>query len=127
MVRRLEIGQAILHRPHILILDEPTIGLDPTARRTVWEALEVLRRETGMTMMVTTHYMEEAEAYCQRVAIMNLGRIVAIGTPDELKMSIGRPNGTLEDVFTAVTGDTLESGGSFHDVRQVRRRAGRFS
>lgn len=127
MVRRLEIGQAILHQPHILILDEPTIGLDPTARRTVWETLEVLRCETGMTMLVTTHYMEEAEAYCQRVAIMNLGRIVAIGTPEELKASIGRPEGTLEDVFTAVTGNTLESGGSFHDVRQLRRRASRFS
>ncbi len=128
MVRRLEIGQAILHRPHILILDEPTIGLDPIARRTVWETLEVLRCETGMTMLVTTHYMEEAEEYCQRVAIMNLGRIVAIGTPEELKASIGRPEGTLEDVFTVVTGgNTLESGGSFHDVRQLRRRAGRFS
>jgi ABC-2 type transport system ATP-binding protein len=127
MVRRLEIGQAILHQPHILILDEPTIGLDPTARRTVWETLEVLRCDTGMTMLVTTHYMEEAEAYCQRVAIMNLGRIVAIGTPEALKASIGRPEGTLEDVFTEVTGNTLESGGSFHDVRQLRRRAGRFS
>ncbi len=127
MVRRLEIGQAILHRPHILILDEPTIGLDPIARRSVWETLEELRCETGMTMLVTTHYMEEAEEYCQRVAIMNLGRIVAIGTPGELKASIGRPEGTLEDVFTAVTGNTLESGGSFHDIRQLRRRAGRFS
>lgn len=127
MVRRLEIGQAILHHPQILVLDEPTIGLDPTARRAVWETLDELRRETGMTLLVTTHYMEEAEANCQRIAIMHQGRIVAIGTPDELRTFAGLPNGTLEDVFTAVTDGTLESGGSFHDVRQLRRRAGRFS
>ncbi|HLG51773.1 MAG TPA: ATP-binding cassette domain-containing protein [Chloroflexota bacterium] len=126
MIRRLEIGQAILHRPRLLILDEPTVGLDPTARRSVWEALLALQREAGITLLVTTHYMEEADEYCQRVAIMDRGRIVAIGTPAELKAQVGIPGATLDDVFTAVTGSTLESGGSYRDVRQLRRRAQRY-
>ncbi len=126
MVRRLEIGQAILHRPRVLVLDEPTVGLDPTARRAVLEALEALRREHGMTVLVTTHYMEEADAICHRIAIMHRGRIAAIGTPDELKRGLGRKGATLEDVFAVVTGDTLESGGSYRELRQLRRRIGRF-
>ena len=121
MIRRLELGQAILHRPRLLILDEPTVGLDPTARHSVWEAVQTLRRTTGMTVLTTTHYMEEAEEYCERVAIMDHGRIAAIGTPAELKASIDLPGATLEDVFTRVTTDTTESGGSFRDVRRLRR------
>jgi ABC-2 type transport system ATP-binding protein len=127
MVRRLEIGQAILNRPHILILDEPTVGLDPTARRAVWETVDALRREFQITLLVTTHYMEEADNYCQRVAIMDHGRIVAIGTPAELKASLNQPMATLEDVFTSVTGNTLESGGSYREAKQLRKRARRFS
>jgi len=127
MIRRLEIGQAILHRPKILILDEPTVGLDPTARRSVWDALTVLREQTGMTLLVTTHYMEEADEYCQRIAIMDHGKIAAIDTPATLKAGHAKPGATLEDVFTAVTGSTLESGGSFKDVRQLRRRSQRFN
>ena len=126
MVRRLEIGQAILHLPRVLILDEPTIGLDPTARRSVWEVVEELREASGMTVLITTHYMEEAEALCRRVAIMNRGRIAAIGTPERLKESIGHPGATLEEVFTALTGDEIESGGSYRETRQLRRRARRF-
>lgn len=126
MVRRLEIGQAILHLPRVLILDEPTIGLDPTARRSVWEVVEELRQASGMTVLITTHYMEEAEALCRRVAIMNRGRIAAIGTPEQLKESIGHPGATLEEVFTALTGDEIESGGSYRETRQLRRRARRF-
>ncbi|MFN3335975.1 MAG: ABC transporter ATP-binding protein [Thermomicrobium sp.] len=125
MVRRLEIAQAILHRPVLLVLDEPTIGLDPTARRTVWEALRELRRREGTTLLVTTHYMEEAELHCERIGIMNHGRLVALGTPEELKASYGGAS-SLEAVFTALTGDTLESGGSFREVRQLRRRLRRF-
>lgn len=121
-MRRLEVGQAILHRPRLLLLDEPTVGLDPTARHAIWRMLETLRAETGMTILVTTHYMEEADAYCQRVAIMNHGRVGAIGQPEELKASVGKPAATLEDVFTAVTGDILESGGTFRDLRQLHRR-----
>ncbi len=125
MVRRLEIAQAILHRPVLLVLDEPTVGLDPTARRAVWDALAELRQRYGTTMLVTTHYMEEAELYCDRVAIMNRGRLVALGTPEELKARVEGAR-TLDDVFTALTGDTLESGGSFSEVRQLRRRLQRF-
>ncbi|HHY92730.1 MAG TPA: ATP-binding cassette domain-containing protein [Firmicutes bacterium] len=126
MVRRLEIGQAVLHRPRVLILDEPTVGLDPVARHTVWHVLELLRQETGLTVVLTTHYMEEAEAACQRVAIMHQGRIAAQGTPTELKNRTGKPQATLEDTFTYFTGNQLESGGSFRETRQMRRRLQRF-
>ncbi|MDI3318024.1 MAG: ATP-binding cassette domain-containing protein [Bacillota bacterium] len=126
MVRRLEVGQAILHRPRLLVLDEPTVGLDPTGRHAVWSALEELRRDSGMTILVTTHYMEEAEQYAGRIAIMNHGRIARIGTAAELKASIGRPEASLEEVFTEVTGDTLESGGSYRELRQLERRVRRF-
>ncbi|MEW8958583.1 MAG: ATP-binding cassette domain-containing protein [Moorella sp. (in: firmicutes)] len=127
MVRRLEIGQAILHRPRVLILDEPTVGLDPVARHTVWNTLKQLREETGLTILITTHYMEEAEAACQRVAIMNRGQIVAQGTPAELKKETGNPQASLEDVFTYFTGDQLETGGSFLEMRKTRRRVQRFN
>jgi ABC-2 type transport system ATP-binding protein len=122
MVRRLEIGQAIVHEPRLLVLDEPTIGLDPTARQTIWRTLEELRAASAMTILVTTHYMEEAESYCQRVAIMNRGRIAALGTPAELKAATGRPDASLDDVFTWATGDVLESGGTYRDLRQIGRR-----
>jgi ABC-2 type transport system ATP-binding protein len=122
MVRRLEIGQALLHRPRLLVLDEPTVGLDPTARQAIWRMIQQLRAETGMTILVTTHYMEEADAYCQRVAIMHRGRLAAVGTPAALKAQSGRSDATLEDVFTSLTGETLESGGSYHDLQQIRRR-----
>jgi ABC-2 type transport system ATP-binding protein len=125
MVRRLEVAQAILHRPLLLVLDEPTVGLDPTARRSVWEALFALRRRDGTTLLFTTHYMEEAESYADRVAIMNRGRVVACGTPAELERAVPGAT-TLDDVFTALTGDVLESGGSFSDTRQLRRRLQRF-
>jgi ABC-2 type transport system ATP-binding protein len=127
MVRRLEVGQAILNRPRILILDEPTVGLDPTARRSVWETVEALRQQFQITLLFTTHYMEEADNYCQRVAIMDHGRIVAIGTPAELKASLNQPGATLENVFTSMTGNTLESGGSYRETKQLRQRTHRFS
>jgi ABC-2 type transport system ATP-binding protein len=126
MVRRLEIGQALLNQPRVLILDEPTVGLDPTARRSIWDALFELRDTTGMTVLITTHYMEEADAFCGRIAIMDHGRVQRIGTPAELKAGIGRPDATLEEVFTEVTGNQLESGGSFRELRQLRRRVQRF-
>ncbi|MFL5733776.1 MAG: ABC transporter ATP-binding protein [Chloroflexia bacterium] len=126
MVRRLEIAQTLIHRPRVLFLDEPTIGLDPVARRVVWEHLEALRTEYGTTLFITTHYMEEAEELAHRVAIMNRGRIVALGSPDELKQQTGAADATLEDAFAHFTGDTLESGGTFKDVRNTRRTAGRL-
>jgi ABC-2 type transport system ATP-binding protein len=125
MVRRLEIAQALLHRPSVLFLDEPTIGLDPVARRAIWGRIEALRREHRMTVILTTHYMDEADALCDRIAILHRGRVVAQGTPAELKASLGRPGATLDEVFTHVTGDSLEAG-SFQDTQRARRTARRL-
>ena len=106
MVRRLELAQALVNRPALLILDEPTIGLDPVARDSVWERVEELRNATGMTVLLTTHYMEEADALCDRIALMHLGTIRTEGTPEELKDELGG-DATLEDVFRHFTGDSL--------------------
>jgi ABC-2 type transport system ATP-binding protein len=86
--RRLELAKAILHRPRLLILDEPATGLDPGARQEVWRDLFALRAEQGITVVLTTHLMDEAER-CDRLAIMNVGRVVAQGAPDALKAEIG--------------------------------------
>ncbi len=126
MVRRLEIAQTLIHRPQVLFLDEPTIGLDPVARRAVWGHLEQLRAHYGTTLFVTTHYMEEAEELCTRIAIMSRGRIVALDTPAGLIEQTGLPGATLEDAFRHFTGDSLESGGTYREVRSVRRTAGRL-
>ncbi len=88
MKRRMEIARGLLHTPRVLFLDEPTQGLDPQTRNSIWEHLLRLRKETGVTVFMTTHYMDEAE-YCDRVAIMDEGRVVALGTPEELKNGIG--------------------------------------
>jgi ABC-2 type transport system ATP-binding protein len=125
MIRRLEVAQAMLHQPLVLFLDEPTVGLDPIARRTVWEHLTTIQAETGMTILLTTHYMDEAESLCHRVAIMHRGKISAIGTPSDLKTSIGNPEASLDDVFLQYTGDDLETGGSYRDTFRTRRTARR--
>jgi ABC-2 type transport system ATP-binding protein len=125
MIRRLEIAQSMLHRPKVLFLDEPTVGLDPIARTTVWNHIEKLRSNYGTTILLTTHYMEEADALCSRVAIMHLGKVVAIGTPTALKESVG-PNASLNEVFAHYAGYELESGGSFRDVSRTRRVARRL-
>ncbi|HVV09924.1 ABC transporter ATP-binding protein [Amycolatopsis sp.] len=124
MIRRLELAQALVSSPRLLILDEPTIGLDPIARASVWERIEQIRLETGMTVLVTTHYMDEAEQYCERIALMHRGRIRAEGSPAELEADLGAGS-TLDDVFRAVTGDQLEGGG-IRDVRAARRTARRL-
>jgi ABC-2 type transport system ATP-binding protein len=126
MIRRLEIAQSMLHRPPMLFLDEPTVGLDPNARRTVWEHIEELRNNFGITILLTTHLMEEAENLCSRVAIMHHGKVVAGGTPAELIASIGGKKSTLNDVFIHFTGDLLDSGGSIRETRQTRRTARRL-
>ncbi|HYL07083.1 MAG TPA: ATP-binding cassette domain-containing protein [Candidatus Udaeobacter sp.] len=121
MVRRLELAQALVNRPRMLILDEPTIGLDPIARADVWERVERLRKEIGTTILLTTHYMEEADQLCDRVALMHQGQIGAIGSPNELKAKEG-PDATLEDVFRHYAGrQLLDEGGNLRDVRAVRR------
>ncbi|HEY3135698.1 MAG TPA: ATP-binding cassette domain-containing protein [Blastocatellia bacterium] len=126
MIRRLEIAQSTLHRPPLLFLDEPTVGLDPLARKVVWEHIERLRAAHNTTIFLTTHYMEEADSLCSRVAIMHLGKIVGADTPDRLKASLGGDHATLRDVFVRYAGDTLESGGSYHDSARGRRRARRL-
>ncbi|WP_405687113.1 ATP-binding cassette domain-containing protein [Streptomyces sp. NBC_01387] len=135
MIRRLELAQALVSAPRLLILDEPTIGLDPIARTSVWEHIDAVRKATGMTVLVTTHYMDEADQYCDRLALMHLGRVRAVGTPDELRSALRERNRaeggsdrppTLEDVFRDVAGSGLdEQGGEFRDVRTTRRTATR--
>jgi ABC-2 type transport system ATP-binding protein len=128
MIRRLELAQALVSTPRVLVLDEPTIGLDPVARVGVWERITEVRRATGMTVLVTTHYMAEAERWCDRVALMHRGRIRAEGTPARLIEQVGGQS--LDDVFRAHTGDDLagdddQSGGIRH-VRAARRTASRL-
>jgi ABC-2 type transport system ATP-binding protein len=127
MIRRLELAQALVNRPTVLVLDEPTVGLDPVARDGVWQRVEEMRDAFGMTVLVTTHYMEEADALCDRVALMHLGVIRASGTPDELKAAIG-PDATLEDVFRRHTGETLVGDavkGGLREIARTRRTAKR--
>jgi ABC-2 type transport system ATP-binding protein len=128
MIRRLEIAQTLIHRPRVLFLDEPTIGLDPVARRTVWNHLDDMRTQYGTTLFVTTHYMEEAEELCTRIAIMNKGKVAALDTPVALISQVGIEDATLEDAFAHFTGAHLdaETGGSWREVRNVRRTAGRL-
>jgi ABC-2 type transport system ATP-binding protein len=125
MIRRLELAQALVSSPRLLILDEPTIGLDPVARTGIWKRIAEVRARTGMTVLVTTHYMDEAEEHCDRVALMHRGRIRAEGTPAELIAGLDGAGDSLDDVFRAHTGDALEAGG-FRDVSATRRTARRL-
>jgi ABC-2 type transport system ATP-binding protein len=88
MKRRLLIARALMHRPKVLFLDEPTVGLDPQIRRKIWGLIQELKTH-GITVLLTTHYIEEAEALCQRVGILRRGELISIGTPDDLKRSVG--------------------------------------
>jgi ABC-2 type transport system ATP-binding protein len=126
MVRRLEIAQSTLHRPRVLFLDEPTVGLDPIARDAVWKHLVDLRTTYGTTLFFTTHYMEEAESHCDRIAIMHQGKIAALGTSKELEASFGGTIHTLNEVFVHYAGSALESAGSFRDVSSERATAQRL-
>jgi ABC-2 type transport system ATP-binding protein len=126
MIRRLELAQALVSTPRLLVLDEPTVGLDPVARDDVWERIEQIRADSGMTVLVTTHLMQEADERCDRVALMHRGRIQALGTPAQLRGNLG-DGATLDDVFRAYTGDELADTGSIRDVRSARRTARRLS
>jgi len=124
MIRRLEIAQSLLHRPAVLFLDEPTVGLDPSARETVWEHVLDLRDRFNRTMIVTSHHMDEIDKFCDRIALIDRGRIAAVGTPAELKARVG-PDATLDDVFirlVAATSET-ETEGNYGEVRRERRSA----
>jgi len=125
MVRRLEIAQSTLHRPRVLFLDEPTVGLDPIARDAVWKHLVDLRDHYSTTLFFTTHYLEEAESHCDRMAIMHLGKVAALGTCQELETSLGSGH-TLNDVFVHYAGSAQDSGGNFRSVSAERVTAQRL-
>lgn len=127
MVRRLELAQALVNRPTLLVLDEPTVGLDPIARDSVWARVRDMQTQYGMTVLLTTHYMEEADALCDRVAMMHLGTLRAVGAPRDLKAALG-PDASLEDAFRHHSGSGLtdEEKGGLRSVRAVRRTARRL-
>jgi len=124
MIRRLEIAQAMLHRPKVLFLDEPTVGLDPVARKAVWQHIQQLRNDYRTTIFLTTHYMDEADQLCGRLAIMHLGKVAAIGSPSELKSSVG-DTATLDDAFAHYSGAEVDSVGGYRETSRVRRTARR--
>jgi ABC-2 type transport system ATP-binding protein len=126
MIRRLEMAQALMHRPRVLFLDEPTVGLDPLARDVVWEQIERLRTKYGTSIVLTTHYMEEAGRLCDRVAVLHRGKIVALGTPAALKEGLGRSDATLQDVFARFAGEDAELGGGYREAGRTRRVAVRL-
>jgi ABC-2 type transport system ATP-binding protein len=130
MIRRLEVGQAVLHTPPVVFLDEPTVGLDPVARISLWKHLEGLRKRYGMTLLLTTHYMEEAELLCDRVAIMQAGKIAAQGGMGQLRKIVKKPKASLEQVFITLAGREQavepEKEGGFHAVQRSRRNAKRL-
>ncbi len=114
MQQKVAIARALLSKPKVLLLDEPTTGLDPRSKREVQAVIEELRDEHGTTMLLTTHDMQEADILCDRVAIMDKGDIVALDTPQNLKKLVPQTNGlatTLEDVFMALTGRKLKEEG----------------
>jgi ABC-2 type transport system ATP-binding protein len=102
MTRRVDLAAALVHLPAIVFLDEPTEGLDPRARAAIWEALDRLRRHLGTTVVLTTHHMEEADRLCDRLGIIDHGRVVAEDTPAALKAAIG--SDSLEEVYLRYTG-----------------------
>ena len=125
MIRRLEIAQSMLHRPQVLFLDEPTVGLDPTAKHSVWQRITDLRQQFGTSVLMTTHDMEEADHLCETIAFMHQGRLLATGSPLELKGAVGAA-ASLDDVFIHYSGTSIGEGGSLRDVAQTRRTARRL-
>jgi ABC-2 type transport system ATP-binding protein len=127
MIRKLEVGQAMLHHPRVLFLDEPTTGLDPIAKQSVWEHLKELRSQFGTTIFFSTHNMEEASDVADQIAIMNAGKIVATGTLAQLIEKTGKQDADLEDAFIFFTGDSLQQKtGNFRDIKRARQREHRL-
>jgi ABC-2 type transport system ATP-binding protein len=120
MIRRLEIAQSLLHQPQLIFLDEPTVGLDPGAKASLWKYILNWKNEYKTTCFLTTHDMEEADRLCDILAVMHAGEIVAMDTPKKLKESLGQ-QATLNDVFIHHTGASLNEKGNFDQIRQQRR------
>src|SRR5579864_4196592 len=119
MRRRLEIARGLVHEPKILFLDEPTTGLDPVSRVSVWEMLSKLKRERDLTILVTTHYMDEADKLCDRIAIIDHGKLVALDSPLKLKASIPGKN-VLEVSFSNVPENWIETLTALDEVAEVK-------
>lgn len=121
MKRRLEIARGLLHHPKILFLDEPTLGLDPQTRNHIWSYIKDLNKKEGITVFFTTHYMEEAERIADRIAIIDIGKIIALGTPQELRTKTNSP--TLEEAFLSLTGKIIrDEEASNTDQMRLHRR-----
>jgi ABC-2 type transport system ATP-binding protein len=118
MRRRLEIARGLLHKPKVMFLDEPTLGLDPASRETMWNYIKHLVREEKMTVILTTHYMEEADMLCDRIAIIDKGRIVALDTPSGLKARLGG------DIIRIKTGQSIDKIRQLDFVRKVEQNNG---
>src|SRR5579862_665214 len=125
MIRRLEIAQSMMHRPAVLFLDEPTIGLDPVARHAVWQHLRQLQERYGTTIFLTTHDMEEADHLCESIVIMHRGHAVAAGSPAELKAQVG-PTADLDAVFVHFVGGSVDDVGGYQQSSRIRRTARRL-
>ncbi|WP_454854081.1 ABC transporter ATP-binding protein [Rhizobium binxianense] len=123
MLRRLEIAESLLHRPAVLFLDEPTVGLDPAARDAVWDRVLDLRGSFRTTIVVTSHHMEEIDRFCDRIALISRGKVASTGTPAELKNRIG-PDASLDDVFIELAAGTdPDVKGDYNHAEQERRAA----
>jgi ABC-2 type transport system ATP-binding protein len=126
MRRRVEIARGLVHEPRIFFLDEPTTGLDPVSRVAVWEMLRKIKAQRDLTILITTHYMDEADKACDRIAIVDHGDLKALDTPAALKASVGTANATLDDVFVYYTGrdlrDALQEPSAMDSPFMLRRR-----
>ena len=123
MRRRLELACGLINRPRILFLDEPTLGLDVQTRANIWEYIKLLKKEYGMTLFMTTHYLEEADALCDRIAIIDHGKILVTGSPDELKSKLGG------DIVTLSVNEDRNISGiieKVENVREIRRIKGEY-